>query len=103
MRTRLFLLFLAVSYVVFAQPPTVADGGVLNGASFVKGQPVTVGSLVSIFGTNLASAMAQADTIPLSNSLGGVSVQFVNGGTTLNAPMLFVSGSQVNAQVPDRK
>jgi len=100
MRTRLFLLFLAVSYVVFAQPPTVADGGVLNGASFVKGQPVTVGSLVSIFGTNLASAMAQADTIPLSNSLGGVSVQFVNGGTTLNAPMLFVSGSQVNAQVP---
>jgi uncharacterized protein (TIGR03437 family) len=27
-------------------------------------------------------------------------VQFVNGGTTVNAPMLFVVGSQVNAQIP---
>src|ERR1700730_7122102 len=100
MRIHVFLLFLAMSCMAFAQPPSVADGGVLNGASFVKGQAITVGSLVTIFGSNLASAMAQADTIPLSNSLGGVSVQFVNGGTTMNAPMLFVIGSQVNAQVP---
>src|SRR6202022_3058358 len=100
MRIRVFLLSVAMSCMAFAQPPSVADGGVLNGASFVKGQAITVGSLVTIFGSNLASAMAQADTIPLSNSLGGVSVQFVNGGTTMNAPMLFVIGSQVNAQVP---
>jgi len=100
MRIQILLLFLVVSALAFAQTPSVADGGVLNGASFVKGQPVTTGSLVSIFGSNLASAMAQADTIPLSTSLGGVTVQFVNGGTTVNAPMLFVSGSQVNAQIP---
>ena len=100
MRIQVLLLFLVASALAFAQPPSVADGGILNGASFVKGQPVTVGSLVTIFGTNLASAMAQADTIPLSTSLGGVSVQFVNGGTTMNAPMLFVVGSQVNAQIP---
>jgi uncharacterized protein (TIGR03437 family) len=87
-----------------AQTPSIASGGILNGASFVPGQPVTAGSLISIFGTNLASSMAQADTIPLSNSLGSVSVQFISGTTTLNAPMLFVTGpgasSQINAQVP---
>ena len=32
-----------------AQIPDVADGGVLNGASFIKGQAVAPGSLVSIF------------------------------------------------------
>src|SRR5271166_6597847 len=96
----LFLLFLTMSCVAFAQPPSVADGGVLNGASFVKGQAVTVGSLVSIFGTNLASGLSSADTIPLSTTLGGVSVQFVNGSATANAPLVFVAGSQINAQIP---
>lgn len=100
MRIRCILLAIAISAVAAAQAPSIADGGVLNGASFVKGQAITIGSLVSIFGTNLASATAQADTIPLSMSLGGVSVQFVNGNTSLPAPMLFVVGSQLNVQVP---
>lgn len=101
------LLFASVG-LGLAQVPAVFNDGVLNGASFAKGQPVTVGALVSIFGTNLASKVAQADTIPLSNSLGGVTVQFVNGDTTINAPMLFVQPdnpannvtSQLNVQVP---
>ena len=100
MRIQLFVLFVVMSCVAFAQPPSIANGGVLNGASFAAGQPITVGSLVSIFCTNLASAMAQADTIPLSNNLGGVTVQWANGNTTINAPLVFVAGSQVNAQVP---
>ena len=85
-------------------PPSIATGGILNGASFVKGQPVAAGSLVSIFGSDLASSMAQASTIPLSNTLAGVSVKFINGNTTLSAPITFVAGpggsSQVNAQIP---
>jgi uncharacterized protein (TIGR03437 family) len=100
MRIQAFLLFLAMSCLAFAQPPSLSDGGVVNGASFVTGQPVTIGSLVSIFGTNLASGVSQADTIPLSTTLGGVSVQFVNGGTSVNAPLVFVAGSQINAQIP---
>jgi len=100
MRINVFVIFLLASALAFAQAPSIADGGVLNGASFVKGQPVTVGSLVSIFGTNLASGLAQSDTIPLSTQLGGVTVQFVNGSTTVNSPLLFVTGSQINAQVP---
>lgn len=100
MRIPVFVPFLAMSCIAFAQPPSVFDGGVLNGASFVKGQAVTVGSLVSIFGSNLASGLAQADSIPLSTNLGGVTVKFVNGSTTTNAPLLFVASGQINAQVP---
>jgi uncharacterized protein (TIGR03437 family) len=93
-------LLSATATLGFAQAPAITSGGVLNGASFASGQQVTPGSLISIFGTNLASNVAAADTIPLSTSLGGVSVQFVNGNTTLPAPLLFVQAGQVNAQIP---
>src|ERR1700681_4137314 len=107
MRIRAVALLLACAGLGLAQVPAVFNGGVLNGASFAKGQPVTGGSLVSIFGTNLASKIAAADTIPLSNSLGGVTVQFVNGSTTLSAPMLYVQpddpANKVSSQLKDRK
>jgi uncharacterized protein (TIGR03437 family) len=57
---------------------------------------VTPGSLITIFGSNLASSTASADTIPLSTKLGGVNVQ-ING---IDAPLTFVTGGQVNAQLP---
>jgi len=83
-----------------AQGPAVRDGGVLNGASFAPGQPVTPGSLISIFGDNLAATTALADSIPLSTVLGNVRVTF-NG---IDAPLLAVirgnNGDQINAQVP---
>jgi uncharacterized protein (TIGR03437 family) len=108
MRIGTLALLLVFSGMALAQSPTVASGGVLNAASFAKGQAITPGSLVSIFGTNLASHIAEADTIPLSKSLGGVTVEFVNGNTTINAPMLYVQpadpannvGAQLNVQVP---
>jgi len=95
------VLIIAGSAVAAAQTPTIADGGVLNGASFAKGQPVAAGSLVSIFGSNLASTTAKADSIPLSTSLSNISVTF-NG---IAAPMIFAShdpanGDQLNVQVP---
>ena len=95
------VLVSVLAIAVHAQTPVVASGGVLNAASFTKGQAVTPGSLVSIFGTNLASSLASADTIPLSTTLGNVSVSFNN----IAAPLLFVNhdaanGDQVNAQLP---
>jgi len=74
---------------------------VLNAASFARDQGVAPGSLVSIFGTNLATSLAQADSIPLSTSLGAVTVMFNN----IPAPLLFVNhdpvnGDQINAQLP---
>jgi len=85
----------------FAQTPVVATGGVVNAASFTLNEGVAPGSLVSIFGTNLASKLATADTIPLSLSLDNVSVTFDN----IPAPLLFVNhdpvnGDQINAQLP---
>ncbi len=108
MRNRAIVLSFVFAGLALAQAPVVSTGGVLNGASFTKGQPITPGSLVSIFGTNLASKISEADTIPLSKSLGGVTVQFVNGNTTISAPMLYVQpadpannvSAQLNVQVP---
>jgi uncharacterized protein (TIGR03437 family) len=100
MRIREFALTIVMAGLAIAQNPVVTTGGVVNGASFVSGQPITGGSLVSIFGSNFASAIAGADSIPLSTSLGGVTVRFVNGDTSTPAPLLFVNSTQINAQVP---
>jgi uncharacterized protein (TIGR03437 family) len=99
----LFTVLIGVG-VCSAQTPAVAEGGVLNGASFAKGQPVAPGGLVSIFGTGLVSKLATADTIPLSNHLGGVTVTFADLPA---APLLAIvpgvpgqSDDQINAQLP---
>jgi len=86
----------------WAQLPNIPPGSIVNGASFSGTQPISVGSLISIFGTHLSSSLQHADTIPLSKSLGGVTVQFVNGTTVLNAPMLdtIPGANQLNVQVP---
>jgi uncharacterized protein (TIGR03437 family) len=79
-----------------AQAPAVNPGGVVNDGSFAA-QGVAPGSIVAIFGTNLASSLAITDTIPLSTKLGSVtSITFDN----LPAPLYFVGPQQVNAQLP---
>jgi uncharacterized protein (TIGR03437 family) len=87
-------VFLAAAALSLAQPPLVNPGGVVNAANFAA--PVSPGSLVSIFGSNLAPQIAQADSIPLPTSLAGVSVS-ANG---LLAPLLYVAPGQINAQLP---
>ncbi|MGA2774179.1 MAG: hypothetical protein ABSG26_25605, partial [Bryobacteraceae bacterium] len=86
--------------ITASQTPVVPSGSVVNGASFAPSQAVAPGSLVSIFGTNLASSTAQAGSIPLSTSLANVSVAF-NG---IPAPLVAVDHlstyDQINAQLP---
>jgi minor extracellular serine protease Vpr len=102
-RQTLFIgLFFCIAGLAVAQP-SVVTGGVLNAASFAKnaagqGTPVAPGSLVSIFGNGLGTSQADADSVPFSTSLGGVSVTF-NG---IDSPMRdVVPGAQlVNAQIP---
>jgi uncharacterized protein (TIGR03437 family) len=99
----LLLIALVGASLCSAQTPVVPDGGVVNGASFAQKQPVSPGSLISIFGTGLVSKLASADTIPLSTSLSGVTVTFAD---LPPAPLLGVihgapsAGDQINAQVP---
>jgi uncharacterized protein (TIGR03437 family) len=76
--------------------PTAFVSAALNGASFATSQSIAPGSLISLFGTGIASSTAQASAIPLPVSLGGVSVAI--GGVP--APLLFVSSKQLNVQVP---
>src|SRR5262249_13828098 len=67
---------------------------VLNAASNLPS--IAPGSLISIYGSNLAASTATAGTIPLPLTLGGASVT-INGVT---APLLYASSTQINAQVP---
>jgi uncharacterized protein (TIGR03437 family) len=95
-KVMLAMVFGCVCGSLPAQVPQVAAGGVVDAASFAKGQAVAPGSLVSIFGSNLSSALATGDTLPLSTALNGTSVMF-NG---ILAGLDFVSGGQINAQLP---
>ena len=90
---RIAVAFAAAS-LTFAQTPQFSSSGVVNAASYA--QPITPGSLVSIFGTNLANATASASQLPLTTELSGTSVT-VNG---VKAPLLFVSPEQINLETP---
>ena len=72
----------------------------VNGASFRPASDptgaITPGAIVAIFGMDLASDTQVATTVPLPTTLGDSSVTF-NG---IPAPLFFVSGAQINAQVP---
>jgi adhesin/invasin len=57
---------------------------------------IAPGTLISIYGTNLAAGDGQAAATPLPASLNGTSVS-ING---IPAPLLFVSATQINAQAP---
>ena len=72
--------------------------GALNGATFSTGEPLTPGSLATLFGSGFTAAgvVAEAGTIPLPLSLGQVSVTV--GG--FPAPLLYASAKQINFQVP---
>ncbi len=73
-----------------------AAGASLSGGG--DAASVGPGTLVTINGTNLASQTAMADTNQntLPTTLGGAQVYF-NG---IRAPLLFVSPTQINAEVP---
>jgi uncharacterized protein (TIGR03437 family) len=95
-----FTLFLLISGIMFAQAPSVPQGGVVSAASLLPlgapGYQLSPGGIVSIFGTNLATSTVLASTIPLPTTLGGATVNI--GG--IAAPLYYASPAQINAQVP---
>jgi uncharacterized protein (TIGR03437 family) len=82
------------TYDASVAPPQIDR--VVNGADF--SQPIAPGGLITVFGTNL-SPINQGTTTgaSLSNSLADSCLQ-VNG---LGVPVLFVSPTQINAQLPN--
>lgn len=93
------LVMLAVALtpsIGYSQTPVITSA--VNEASFAKDQPVSPGSLVSLFGTGLAASTATASTVTLPDSIAGVTVKF----SGIKAPLQFVSPDQINLQVPWR-
>lgn len=73
---------------------------VVSAASFQNG-PVAREGVVAAFGSQLAPVTASADSIPLPESLAGVSVQVTDRfGDQRTAPLFFVSPQQINYQIP---
>jgi len=73
----------------------LAPAVVVNSGSLAVGTPVAPGSLASIFGSFTGSD-TMAGSVPLAQRLGQTEV-FI-GGTA--APLLYVSPSQINLQIP---
>src|SRR5207244_2682322 len=77
--------------------PVVANGGVVSSASYTAGAPLAAGMLFSVFGSFLSDgSTASAAGAPLPTNLAGATL-LVNG---IAAPLLFVSPTQINAQLP---
>jgi uncharacterized protein (TIGR03437 family) len=76
-------------------PDLPAIAAVTNAGSYSE-DAISPGSLISIFGSDLAGTTASALAVPLPMSVADTSVT-VNG---VPAPLLFESPGQINAQVP---
>ncbi len=76
--------------------PVLFARGAVNAANFRSDEPLVAGSLVSLFGSNLAASAANATTLPLLVSLANVSLK-VNSTAV---PLLYASSGQINFQVP---
>ncbi len=79
---------------VAASTPVITPGQVLNGASYIGA--ISPGSLAVVYGSNLADAMHPISSSTFPSSVAGVSVT-VNG---VPAPLIYVSPTQINFQVP---
>jgi uncharacterized protein (TIGR03437 family) len=76
--------------------PGLVSGAAVNGASFNRGAALAPGTIISIFGANLALSTASAPSLPLPISLAGTRV--LVGETPI--PLFYVSPAQINALLP---
>jgi uncharacterized protein (TIGR03437 family) len=85
---------LAPNYDAAVVPPLIS--AVVNAADGTK--PVAPGGLISIYGSNMAATNVATSTVPLPTAM-GQSCLVINGMLT---PLIFVSPTQINAQLPSR-
>jgi uncharacterized protein (TIGR03437 family) len=75
--------------------PQIAPAGIRNAAGDTPDGTVAPGSIISIYGANLATELAIGPTNPLAQTIGDIYVT-VNDGIL---PLIFVSPTQINAQL----
>jgi uncharacterized protein (TIGR03437 family) len=75
--------------------PAIAPLGVRNAAQSAVSRAIAPGSLISIFGANLAGNLEIGPSDPLTQTLQGVTVTVDD----MFLPLIFVSPQQINAQM----
>ena len=80
----------------FATVPYIPPAGIQSVTGPTPSGAVAAGSLISIYGQNLAPSMQVGPTNPLAQTINGVTVT-VNSSLL---PLVFVSPTQISAQVP---
>jgi len=76
--------------------PVLTPNSTLHSFDPLVGAALAPGTIVAIYGQNLAAMTSQPTTIPLPTIFNGTSV--IVGG--MQAPLYFVSAGQINAQIP---
>jgi uncharacterized protein (TIGR03437 family) len=76
--------------------PAISSFGVVNAGSFGSGEAISPGAIISAFGRNFLPEIANADAVPLPETLGGLRMWL--GGHA--APLYFKNNGQINAQAP---
>jgi uncharacterized protein (TIGR03437 family) len=97
--------YFAVGSTLFAQLPLIYSRSTYNAASYMpSGLPsgaIAQGSIFTVFGANMGpSNAATANSFPLGTTLAGVSINVVQGSTTVSAIPVYVSAAQINAIMP---
>lgn len=84
--------------LLLAQTPAIAPGGIFSAAGLGAEESgvAAPGSLITIFGRDLATTTAATTAVPLPRELNGTGVLV----GTVFAPLFFVSPTQINLQVP---
>jgi uncharacterized protein (TIGR03437 family) len=95
-RFKTIFAFIVFSAYGFAQTPVIDQTRIQNSATGASAGGIVPGSLITIYGTNLATTLTTSDSVPLSKQLNGVTVKFGDQ----QAPLYFVAPGQINAQVP---
>jgi len=85
----------AAGFTVSGAGPRLSAGGIVNAASNT-GAVLAPGSLVTAYGSQFSTTVAQTPSVNLPATLAGLTI-YVNG---LLAPLVYVSPGQVNFQIP---
>jgi uncharacterized protein (TIGR03437 family) len=76
--------------------PQLTPNGSLHSFDPLVGGALAPGTIIQIYGLNLASQTAQPSSVPLPSTINGT--QVIIGGE--QAPLFYVSPTQINAQIP---
>lgn len=93
-----------LNVTVGGPPPGAGVSGLANNYSFIPGglpnYGIAQGSIFDIFGSGLASSSTPLQSVPLSTSLGGVTVTATVNGTTTNVILYYVTPNQIAGILP---